>query len=474
MKLTNDIATTFRRLLTEPTHELTRWQRTVRWAIELARHCAGELRHDRAGQMAAALTYHTVFSLLPTLVLMLVVMHVFLGEQDREQVKQNIVDFVVSPIEAESDLSGPIVTSDVRSRPETEDPDAIAANANRADFEQQRLAIAQTVEDALNKLEGVNFRSIGYVGVLIFLWGATGLLSTIERSFNQLYGIQRSRPWYLRLPLYYTVITLGPLLMVTGLLIQGRMFHLIQGGTSTAWLAGPLGALMPLLTCWLVLYLMFVLLPNTSVSLRTAAVGSFVSAIAWVTGVELFGYYVTRAVAVRNLYGALGLLPLFLLWLWLSWLVLLFGLELAYTLQAMKGRKFKHEEHRAAENLVDASWLIPVAAQIAGTFQHGKVSTTEQISKHTELSQRTVQRMIDALIGADLVNQVDRGSKSGYALARPAEQIKIEDVIHVAQDLLPSAARQNSDPAWGVVQQINDAAADQTGGSTLADLTAAP
>ncbi|MAE61697.1 MAG: hypothetical protein CMJ49_10125 [Planctomycetaceae bacterium] len=472
----------FQRFLREPTHELNRWQRSARFTIDLTRHCAGELKHDRAGQMAAALTYHTVFSLLPMLVLMLVVTQMFLGEDDREKFKKDIVNLLVgttklaaeastgAPEAAGADEPGEADEPDVEGRLETDDPAMQAENARQAELDQARSYIGERVEKAINELGKAKFGSIGVVGLLVFIYGATGLLATIERSFNQLFGIERSRPWFLRLPLYYTVITLGPVVLAIGQLVQKRMFDLIRQDTSVAWLAGPLGGAMPFLTSWLVLYLMYVLLPNTKVSMRAAAVGSFVAAVVWVIGAELFGYYVESAVAVRNLYGSLGLLPLFLLWLWLSWLALLFGLELTYTLQAMKGQKFKHAQHAQAENLVDATWMIPVAAQVAAAFERGAVCTIEQISKQTDLAHRTVQRMVDALEGAGLVHQVDQGEGSGYTPARPSEQITVDEILGVAKGLLPGAAQDDGDPAWDLVKQIGDAAAGRTETMTLADL----
>ena len=74
MKLLHELQVRVQRLLTQPLEELTRAQRSLRYMLDFGRYCARELRADRAGEMAAALTYHTLFSLLPTVVLMLVIL----------------------------------------------------------------------------------------------------------------------------------------------------------------------------------------------------------------------------------------------------------------------------------------------------------------------------------------------------------------------------------------------------------------
>ena len=96
------------------------------------------------------------------------------------------------------------------------------------------------------------------------------------------------------------------------------------------------------------LVLLYKLMPNTQVRWRPALWGAFVAAGLAEASKWGFGLYVSQALPYLKLYGAIGLVPLFLFWLYLGWLIILFGLELAYTLQAMKGRVFEHKASRGA------------------------------------------------------------------------------------------------------------------------------
>ena len=116
---------------------------------------------------------------------------------------------------------------------------------------------------------------------------------------------------------------------------------------------------------FLALVLLYKLLPNTHVRWRPALAGALVAAVLWEASKWAFGLYVSRALPYLKLYGAIGLIPLFLFWLYLNWLIVLFGLEIAFTLQGMKGRVFERKDPRGALVSADPLWLLPLMAAIA-------------------------------------------------------------------------------------------------------------
>ena len=107
---------------------------------------------------------------------------------------------------------------------------------------------------------------------------------------------------------------------------------------------------------FVLLALLYKLLPNTLVRWRPALIGALVAATLWHVSKWGFGLYVSRALPYLKLYGAIGLIPLFLFWLYLNWLIVLFGMELAFTLQAMRGRAFDHLDGRDGFVHGDPRW----------------------------------------------------------------------------------------------------------------------
>lgn len=461
------LAESVRRLLTQPADELTRWQRALRFSLNLTRYCAKKLERDRAREMAAALTYHTLFSLLPMLAVSLAALALFVGPEERQSFEERVVDLLLPPaVIATEPLAADGAAPDAA--PPTED-------ARRREFQEARREVGERFETLLNTLEGVNFRRIGIVGLLVFIYASTALLANIEASFNAVLGARSSRPWYLRLPLYYTVITLGPLALVGGVALQGRALDWLATDELTAWLAGPIFVLSPVVSAWLLLFLMFVLLPTARVARGPAAVGSLVSALLWVAGKELFGTVVTAAYekgTAAAVYGSLALVLLFLLWLWLTWILVLFGLELTVTIQALHGGGLEHlPEFGGEEGFVDVRWALPLAALVARRFEQGDLAETDDVAEALGLPRRPVRRLLEALADAGLVRRVEERRRAGWLLGRPAAQISLEALMKAVEPLLPSAP---DSPASRRAGELATWLPDEATATTLAELAGEP
>ncbi len=488
MKALTALRAKFREMTDADNEELPRWQRALLYAVELGRFAAHKLRQDRAPQMAAALTYHTLFSLLPTLVLTLVVAQAFVSEQQLADLKAQTVDWAVQWLETDGQKTDAPGTADeaadapgtllrpfgfagvgstawraanfaVRSA-EDQRADALAAEyaATAGRLDEQLTAW-------LDQLQNVNFGSIGLVGVLIFIYGATKLLATIEDSFNLVLRAEENRSWYVRLPLYYTTITLAPVVLLAGQWAQRQFLNLLTAsgaestgdavasaatgaadlpasemetiaasGSSLAWLVGPFVFLSPLLTTWLVLLLAYRLLPNTTIRIRPAAIGSFVAAVALGLAVEGFSLYVSKT-GSTSLYGALALLPLFLLLLWIVWQVVLYGLELASVLQFMPSRRErKQSEQDTGPKLVDPRLIIPALVLFAKRFREGEPLAPETLANELQLPAGATEPILAALVQHGYLHKLD-GEESCYALARSPDQIEVAGLLETANQL---------------------------------------
>lgn len=508
MKLVEETIARAKRWVAAPAEEMTRVQRWGRYLLELTLHCSRELRADKAGQMAAALTYHTLFSILPALALMLVAMRIFVTDAQLDEFKNATVDYLMQWLEDAAPQNDPSLTIDqgttadgadasitvrLQSDPETQQAvtdageqakaggDGQSANTAPPNFEETAQALRKNIQAWLIQLQSISFRSIGIVGVLLFIYAATGLLATIERSFNQIYGAPSNRPWYVRLPMYYTVITLGPLVIVLGQYIQSQYLGAVipggdDGESATGWmnmLNAAMAGLTPVIATWAVLLVMYVLMPNTRVGFRAALIGSFVAAIGWVTTVELFGLY-AKGAGAKNLYGALALLPLFLLWLWLTWLIILFGLELTYTLHMMKGKRFKTREERllGEGTVIDPRWLIPMMGMIGERFEKGKPATVGELAKRMRLPIRVVSELGEELHKADLLHRVDReGQEATFVLAQSPDHIALSHILDVAGSLIASDPTQSRKiPGSAAIQRATEAQQQALDGQTLANV----
>ena len=180
--------------------------------------------------------------------------------------------------------------------------------------------VSQYFSEFINATAGLT--TIGVVGIAIT---AILMLSTIESSLNFIFKVYKPRRFTTKITLYWTVITLGPLLLGAAFSLRGYLFTLQKFMPEMAETQARISDLLPSFITMLALILVYVLVPNKKVKIYNAVVGSSVAVILfWVlrTG---FGYFMVKSATYKVLYGALATLPVFLVWMYLAWAVVIFG-----------------------------------------------------------------------------------------------------------------------------------------------------
>ena len=189
--------------------------------------------------------------------------------------------------------------------------------------------ISRTVLDALHRFAS-NAGSLPWLGSLLLLATSLALLLTVENTLNQIWGVKRSRPWLRRIGMYLLVLLLGPPVLGASLWATSALV-----GASMGWI-GPLPPparfvlnLGPLLLNWVGLTAVFLFVPNTRVRPFHALAGALVASVAFELGKRGFAATVLKLPTYRAVYGAFAVFPVFLLWIYFSWLVTLAAALLA-------------------------------------------------------------------------------------------------------------------------------------------------
>lgn len=481
----------FTRLMTRPVDELTRWQRSVRYMIDLFRHCGRQLLQDRAEEMAAALTYRTIFSLIPLFVLGLVVFRIFGDFEDVQKTMQTQlysffgipgVTYVqeVRPGE-EVALEVPDPRTEIHKEEQKKEraaagvpPDPSAPVEERENRRQFSASLQLVLTRLTAEVAKLNFASLGVMGALLLIYAAMALALAVEYDFNIICKAPHGRAWHLRIAIYWSIITLGSGLLTVSLYLTGRLVSWVGDVTHFPIIVPALSRLLAFFASWFLLLLLYRLMPNTRVRLRTALVGSFVAAVLWESGKVGFQSYVNHALPYSGLYGTFGLLPLFLFWVYLSWLIVLFGLELAFALQTLHGKvPTKAEDEPLPVICGDPDWFIPILTQIGQAFAEGKTVDQQEIADRLGLPSRIVSDFGGELVKAGLAHRID-GEACGYVLARPPDRISIAEVLELGRQLSwkhnPPANRAN----WDFVERLYQAQRNAVGEATLATLIDAP
>lgn len=163
--------------------------------------------------------------------------------------------------------------------------------------------------------------AVGVVGIAIT---AVLLLSTIENSFNYIFKVYKPRSIKTKITLYWTIITLGPLLYGAGFSMRGYFFAL-QKLMPQDFGANYMFAFLPTLFTLLALMMMYILVPNKKVRFWNAFWGAVCALVGFYIMRKIFGTFIASSAAYTTLYGALAAIPLLLVWLYLNWAVVIFG-----------------------------------------------------------------------------------------------------------------------------------------------------
>jgi len=417
MKIIEPIRRRVSRLLTAPKEELGHLARFVRFQIQLWRFCARRLRANNATAMSAALSFRTIFALVPVIVLVLV-MAKTLGKLENS--KQVLHSFL-----AEGGLSQIAYAQEPATKPATETEGADEEESST------QISLAETVESLIEKVEKqLTLGRLGPIGAAVLIWTALTLLTTIERSLNRIFEAPRSRSIARRTLLYWSALTLGPLLLIAAAVAGRRLLDLAHMVPGVSWLLAPIGWLGPILVGLALLASLYCLLPNTRVSLRRALEGALVAVPVWLLARWAFALYVAR-VGSQSLYGALGLIPLFLLWLNVSWLIFLFGAEVAHTTANLA--RMQSAENSKQRLLGPWDLLAVVVTLARENIATGMPVGTERISELLQLPDVATENLLNRLAQQRLVCPAGPAENGAYLLARPADRIAVTDVLRVGR-----------------------------------------
>jgi membrane protein len=399
------------RVIHHPREELTHWQATARFWYDLARVGARRLQDDRALQMAAALAFHTLFALMP---LAIVSTALFKGIQGIDDFQSLVHQLVQS--------AG---LDEVRIMP----ADGAAAAGT--------VSLGTWLEDMIRKFGTIDLETLGLVGLAAMIYAAVAMMVTIEDCFNTIYRAPQGRSWLRRMPVYWTVLTVGPLGIALLFVVDSHVGRWIASVEARGGLIHVLGVVWSISIITLMLLGTFVLLPNTQVSWRSAIGGAFVSAVLLHIGKVGLAAYINNAFSFSHLYGPLGFVPVLMLWTYAMWICILFGVEVAAIVQRLGGRHEVEEMERLRPRsaLLDASSVLLLMEAIAEGFEAGRAVPLATLVEETGLPEPVATEILERLAGEGFVHRVAT-NVAAYTLARPPHDISAESLVEFGQGML--------------------------------------
>ena len=178
------------------------------------------------------------------------------------------------------------------------------------------------------------------IGILVLVFSALSLMLSIEDAFNRIWRIKVARKAAARFAMYWTVLTLGPLLLVAALAISSYLFALplLEQADAQFSLKTRLLGWLPFFMQWLVLSVAYAVIPNCRVRAGHAVIGALLTALLFEAAKRGFAAYVTSGASYQEIYGALAIVPIFIFWIYLSWILVLLGASLTASMAAFDYR----------------------------------------------------------------------------------------------------------------------------------------
>ena len=337
---------------------------------------------------------------------------------------------------------------------------------------EQGVQITEQILELVNNVQG---SVLGGIGLVFFVYTAISTVQKVEESFNYVWYVSKPRSFARRFSEYFIVLMVGPMVMVTAI----GMITSIQSNTVVQFLItndqlGPvfvlIGKFVPYLLISGVFTFLYVFMPNTKVNLRSALVGGIAGGFMWATMSALFTTFILYSTRTLQIYAGFAVAIMALFWLYLNWLILLVGAQLAFYHQRPAFLRIGRREPRLS-NSVRERLALNIMYLVGKSFREpDSVITFAQISKQLSIPSIALSSVADGLEAAGLLLSTEREE---LLPGREMSRILLRDIL----DVVRSTGETGSDrpPNWtgGIDRiggQLERAVSDITVDRTLSDI----
>ena len=198
--------------------------------------------------------------------------------------------------------------------------------------------VGQYIDEFVN-----NSKKMSAVGIISLIVVALMLINSIDRTLNSIWHDTETRPIFTSFAIYWLILTLGPLLVGVSIAASTYVKTMFESAASFSF-GLKLLSFVPFLSTWFIFTMIYMVVPNKKVSIKHSAAGALIAAVFFTLGKQAFAWYIVTFPSYQLIYGAMATLPIMLLWIQLSWTVVLLGAQLAAVLAEVRSKKMMNLE----------------------------------------------------------------------------------------------------------------------------------
>ncbi|MBE0596591.1 MAG: YihY family inner membrane protein [Desulfuromonadales bacterium] len=348
----------------------------------------------------------------------------------------------------------------------------------------ERLTVGseEIVEQLISYINNTNIGRVGVIGVITLLMTVIALMTNIEGTLNHLWGVKETRSPFRRFADYTSIMLLGPLFLFAAISMTSSLESqvLVQALLDRAFIGHLilfLFRVLPYVVMWAAFTALYIFMPNLKVRFQAALVGGIFGGTLW--QLAQWGYVSSQVGVARYnaIYGTLAALPILMVWIYLSWIIVLLGAEVAYVWQnqAIIRREIREEK---VNFLSQEMVALTILAAVADVFERGgRPWDMEKIASRLALPPRLTRIVLDELVQLGFLSHVrsEGDEEDRYQPGKPPEKVRVHDVILALRNNGASLRRQEKVTAWKSVWELErrlaDAEDQALAGMTLRDLS---
>ncbi len=299
-----------------------------------------------------------------------------------------------------------------------------------ARFKGQEEVAQRIVTFANSLLENAQGGLVAGVGVMILFWSVIKVLGNIEHSFNEIWGVTKPRSLARKFSDYFSLILVCPILMVVAgsatVVVSSQVRLLLEKIPFLNFLGPALLLplkLLPYCTLWVTFTFIFIFMPNTKVKLKSGLVAGVVAGTLFQLVQWAYINLQIGAAQYGAIYGSFAALPLFLVWLQMSWLILLLGAEIAFAVQNVQTYEFEPDCLSISHSRRILLSLLIVKLIVTRFCAGESAWDASEISRALEIPIRLVRQILQELVEANVLSEIRKREEDKEVLYQPARDV---------------------------------------------------
>jgi len=291
----------------------------------------------------------------------------------------------------------------------------------------------EITERIIGFVDNIKAGVLGSVGLLLLVYTVISLMQKIESAFNYTWHVSEARSIGQRFSDYLSVILIGPLLMLTALGLTATLSStaLVQQMMSIAVIGDIIQfstRLIPYTLVIIAFTFIYMFVPNTKVRIGSAFIGALVAGALWESVGFAFASFVAGSTKYTAIYSAFATLIIFMIWLHISWLILLIGASIAFYHQHPEQRSLELRQPNLSGRMQEKLALLTMTLVARNYYEHKPEWTKQTLAQQINISASALSPLLDHLEECSLLART-QGDGSGYLPAQPPDSLSLADII---------------------------------------------